>query len=44
MQLSEEEMIKQKMDKINTMFVPKGYPAPLEIDPNDDEQLYIGVE
>ena len=35
--LNEEEQINHAMDRIDSMHVPHGYPAPEEIDPADDE-------
>lgn len=41
--LDEAEKIIKKMDKIDTMFIPKGYPPPPDVDANDRDQLYLGV-
>lgn len=42
--LNEEDIINSKMNRIDTMYIPNGYPDPEEIDPADDEQLKVGVD
>jgi Ankyrin repeat len=32
------------MNRIDTMYIPTGFPDPIEIDPTDEEQLTVGVE
>ncbi len=40
----EVERVIKKMNKIDSMFVPKGYPPPPEIDLKDKDQIYLGVQ
>ncbi len=37
------EGLLEKMNKIDYMFIPKGYPPPPEINMNDKDALYVGV-
>jgi hypothetical protein len=32
-----------KMNKIDTMFIPKGFPEVQQIDVNDRDAIYVGV-
>jgi hypothetical protein len=35
--LNEEELLNSKMNKIDSMNIPTGFPDPIDIDPTDDE-------
>lgn len=33
----------ERMNKIDTMFIPKGFPPPADITMNDKDALFLGV-